>query len=102
MLQQDLNIKCSSKDFFQEMIMCYDIMSSEDLGNEKVRWTNKCGFASNKCICTSKMHVIHYDVFHERFFTTPVYISKVPNYLVEILRNSCSALKYINGSKKLI
>ena len=41
MLQQDMNVKCSSKDFLQEMIMCYDIMSSEDLGNEKVRRTNK-------------------------------------------------------------
>jgi hypothetical protein len=76
--------------------MCYDIMSSEDLENEKVRQT-KCVFANNKCICTSNMYVIHYDVFHECFFSTQVYISKVPIYLVEILRNSCSALKYLSG-----
>jgi len=46
------------------------------------------------------MYVIHYDVFHECFFSTQVYISQVPINLVEILINSCSALKYTSGSKK--
>lgn len=92
LLQQDLNVKFSSKDFLQEMIICYDIISSEDLGNENVRRTNTVCFANNKCTCTSNMYVIHYAVFHEYFFSTQVYISKVPIYLVEILRNSCSAL----------
>jgi len=44
-------------------------------------------FANNKCTCTSNMYVIHYDVFHECFFSTQVYISKVLIYLAETVRN---------------
>lgn len=54
----------------------------------------KCIFPNNKCICTSNMHVIHYDLLQECFFSTQVQIFKVPICLVEILRNSCSASKY--------
>jgi len=52
----------------------------------------KCVFANNKCTYTRHMYVIHYDVFHECFFSTQVYKvclkSKCTDFLFKFLLDS--------------